>query len=74
MKIIEREQKRKIRELVNIDSKQFGIMPGRGATDALFVARRMREEYRDKKKKLYWYMCFVDIEKAFDGVTRKVMK
>ena len=51
---------------------QFGFMPGRGTTDALFVVRRMQEEYRDKKKKLY--MCFVDIEKAFDGVPRKVME
>ena len=32
----------------------------------------MQEEYRDKKKKLY--MCFVDIEKAFDGVPRKMME
>ena len=39
--------------------------------DALFVVRRMQEEYRDKKKKLY--MCFVDI-KAFDRVPRKVME
>ena len=51
---------------------QFGFMPGRGTTDALFVIQRMQEEYRDKKKKLY--MCFVDIEKAFDGVPRKVME
>ena len=51
---------------------QFGLMPGRGTTDTLFVVRRMQEEYRDKEKKLY--MCFVDIEKAFDKVPRKVME
>ena len=51
---------------------QFDFMPGRGTTDALFVVRIMQEEYRDKKKKLY--MCFVDIEKAFDRVPRKVME
>ena len=34
---------------------QFGFMRGRETTDALFVVRRMQEEYRDKKKKLY--MC-----------------
>ena len=34
-------------------------------TDALFVVRRMQEEYRDKKKKLC--MRFVDIEKTIDN-------
>ena len=71
MKIVERVLERRIRESVNIDSMQFGFMPGRGTTDALFVVRRMQEEYRDKKKKLY--MCFVDIEKTFDRDPRKVM-
>ena len=51
---------------------QLGFMPGRGTTDALFVVRRMQEEYRDKKKKLYMY--FVDTEKAFDTVPKKVME
>ena len=34
--------------------------------------RRMQEEYQKKDKKLY--MCFVDMEKAFDRVPRKVME
>ena len=68
MKIVERVLERKIRESVNIDSMQFGFMPGRETTDALFVVRIMQEKYRDKKKKLY--MCFMDIEKAFDTVKR----
>ena len=60
IKIIERGMERRIRELVNIDSMQFGFMSGRRMTDALFVVQRMQEEYRGKKKKLY---CFVDIER-----------
>ena len=59
MKIVERVLEKRIPELVNIDLMQFDFMPGRGKTDALFVVRRMQEEYKDKKKKLC--MCFVDI-------------
>ena len=50
---------------------QFSFMPERETTNALFVVQ-MQEEYGDKKKKLY--VCFVDIEKAFDRVSRKEMK
>ena len=51
---------------------QFGYMPGKGTTDALFILRRMQEEFRGREKKLY--LCFVDLEKAFDRVPRKVME
>ena len=41
MKIIKRVLEGRIREnienIVNINSMQFGFMPGRGMTDALFV-------------------------------------
>ena len=40
--------------------------------DAIFIVRRMQEEYQKKDKKLY--MCFVDVNKAFDRVPRKVME
>ena len=51
---------------------QFGFMPGKGTTDALFILRRMQEEFRGREQKLY--MCFVDLENTFDRVPRKVMK
>ena len=47
-------------------------MLGKGTVDAIFIVRRMQEEYQKKDKKLY--MCFVDMEKAFDRVPRKVME
>ena len=70
-KIVERVLERRNRQLLNIDSMQFGFKPEREMTSSLFVERRMQEEYRDKKK---LYICFVDIEKAFDRVPRKVIK
>ena len=39
---------------------------------AIFIVRRIQEEYEKKDKKLC--MCFVDMEKAFDRVPRKVME
>ena len=51
---------------------QFGFMPGKGTTHALFILRRMQEEFRGREKKLH--MCFVDLEKALDSVPRKVME
>ena len=72
MKIIERVLEKRIRALVEVDNMQFGFMSGRGMTDALFIARRMQEEYREKDTKLY--MCFVDLEKAFGRVQKRVMQ
>ena len=51
---------------------QFGFMPGKGTTHALFILRKMQKEFRRRKKKLY--MCFVYLEKAFDRVPKKVIK
>ena len=72
MKIVERVLEKRIRTQIILDRMQFGFMPGKGTMDALFIVRRMQEEYQMKDKKLY--MCFVDLEKAFDRVPRKVME
>ena len=53
MKILERMLERRVQELVNNDSIQFGFMSGRGTTDALFVVQRMQEEYKNKKKSVH---------------------
>ena len=50
---------------------QLGFMPERVAHDAVFILRRLQEEYHAKGKR---YMCFADIEKAFDRVLRKVLE
>lgn len=36
--------------------------------DALFMVRMLQENYERKKGKLYIYICFVELAKAFDRV------
>ena len=71
VKIVERVLERRIRTLVNLNEMQFGFMPGIETVDAIFIVR-MQEEYQKKNEKLC--MCFVDMEKAFNRVPRKVME
>ena len=71
MKVLERIVDGLIRHVVSIDDSQFGFVPGRGTTDAIFVIRQLQEKYLAANKRLY--MAFVDLEKAFDQVPRKVI-
>ena len=43
-KVIERVFERRIREKVKIDAMQFGFMPGKRTTDAIFTVRQMQEK------------------------------
>ena len=45
MKVIECVFERRIREKVKIDAMQFGFMPRKGTTDAIFTIRQMKEKY-----------------------------
>ena len=71
MKILERIVDGLIRQVVSVDDSQFGFVPGRGTTDAIFVVRQLQEKYQPVNKRLY--MAFVDLEKAFDRVPQKVI-
>ena len=72
MKVYERVLDARIRQQVDIDAMQCGFMPGKGTTDAIFVVRQMQEKHLAKKKDLYF--AFIDLEKAFDRVPRKVVQ
>ena len=43
MKVLERIVDGLIRQVVSIDDSQFGFVPGRGTTDAIFVVRQLQE-------------------------------
>ena len=54
MKVLDRIMVR-LRQLVSIDDSQFGFVPGRGTTDAIFVEKQLQEKYLANKR---LYMAF----------------
>ena len=72
MKVAERVLERRLKQAVDIDKMQFGFRPGTGTTDAIFIARQLQERCKGKHRELWW--AFVDLEKAFDRVPRKVVE
>ena len=50
---------------MKVDDTQFGFMPGKSTTYALYILRRMQEEFREREKAVH---VFRDLEKAFDRV------
>ena len=72
MKVVERVLEKRLCIIVSDNEMQFGFMLERETIDAVSILRRMQEEYYAKGKKLH--MCFVDLEKASDRVTRKVLE
>jgi len=51
---------------------QFRFMKGKGTIDAIFIVRQKQEKFRAKRNELYF--AFVDLEKAFDRVSREVIR
>jgi len=57
-KVVERTFEHRIRQKIYTDDMQFGIMKGKGTTDAIFIVRQM-QKFRAKQKKLN--VGFVDL-------------
>ena len=50
IKVIERMFEQRIKQKVKIDAMNFGFMPGKGTTDAIFTVRQMQVKYGCKGK------------------------
>ena len=72
MKVFEQILRRRLQLCLEIHQQQFGFMSGRSTTDAIFILRQLQEKYCQNKQKLYH--IFVDLEKAFDKVPRRVVQ
>ena len=69
MKIWECIIESRLRDETQIGEEQFGFMPGRSTTDAIFALRQMMEKYRERQRELH--LVFIDLEKAYDRVPRQ---
>ncbi|KAK3535343.1 hypothetical protein QTP70_009353 [Hemibagrus guttatus] len=69
MKLWERVVEARLRKVVEICEQQYGFMPRKSTTDAIFALRILMEKYRDGQRELH--RVFVDLEKAYDRVPRE---
>ena len=69
MKLWERVIEARIRKEVTIGEQQFGFMPGRSTTDAIFCLRMLLEKWTEGQKAVH--CAFIDLEKAYDRVPRE---
>ena len=69
MKLWERVIEARVRKEVTVAGQQFGFMPGRSTTDAIFCLRMLLKKWTEEQKAVY--CAFIDLEKAYDRVPRE---
>ena len=71
MKLWERVIEQRLRGTTQISTNQFGFMPERSTTEAIFLIRQLMGQFIGQKKVLH--LVFIDLEKAYDKIPRNVM-
>ena len=71
MKLWERIIENRIREIVELRCTKFGFRIGMSTTEPIVALRILQEKYQERKKDIH--MVFVDIEKAYDHVSRDLI-
>lgn len=61
----------RLRNDIFISENQFGFIPHRSTTEAIYLIIRPMEVYRNMKKDLH--MIFIDLEKAYDRVSHEIL-
>jgi hypothetical protein len=72
MKLWERVIEHRLRKLTTVSKNQFGFMPGRSIMETIFLIRQLMERHREQKNELHM-MIFIDLEKAYDKISRNIM-
>jgi len=54
MKLWEMVIEKRLRKNISISESQFGFMPGRSTTEAIYILRRLMRLYRDRKWIFIW--------------------
>ena len=52
VKVLARVLEARLRKTVKIDEMQFGFSPGKGTTDAIFIARQVQKKLLGEQKEL----------------------
>jgi Reverse transcriptase (RNA-dependent DNA polymerase)/Endonuclease-reverse transcriptase len=73
LKVYERILEQRLRKIIEnqLDETQSGFRKGRSAQDHIFTVKQIIEKKQLEKEKVY--MAFIDIQKAFDSVPRRLI-
>ena len=71
IKVVERVLEIRLCRIVTANEMQFGFMPERGTIDAVYILRRLQEEYYAKGKSC---ICLEVLEKVSDRVPRTALE